>query len=72
MSVAVRLSDNLIKDAKILAKVENRTVPGQIEHWAKIGKAAEQNPDLPLNMIREILIGLEELESKEGVEYKFG
>ena len=72
MSVAVRLSEKLIKDARVLAEVENRTVPGQIEYWAKIGKIAEQNPDLPYNLIREILIGLQELDSGEGIEYKFG
>jgi hypothetical protein len=72
MSIGVRLSDNLINEAKILAKVENRSVPGQIEYWAKIGKVAEQNPDLPFNLIREILIGLEELDSGQGIEYKFG
>ncbi len=72
MSIAVRISDELIKEAKILSKVENRSVTGQIEYWAKIGKIAEQNPTMSFEIIKEILIGMEELGSKRGTEYKFG
>ncbi|MEE9448720.1 MAG: hypothetical protein V3V72_01615 [Ignavibacteriaceae bacterium] len=72
MSIAVRISNELIKEAKILSKVENRSVTGQIEYWAKIGKIAEQNPSLSYKLIKEILIGIEELDSKRGTEYKFG
>ena len=72
MSIAVRISDELIKEAKTLSKVENRSVTGQIEYWVKIGKIAEQNPSLSYKVIKEILIGIEELDSKRGTEYKFG
>ncbi len=72
MSIAVRISDDLIKEAKTLSKVENRSVTGQIEYWAKIGKIAEQNPTMSFELIKEILIGIEELDSKRGTEYKFG
>ncbi len=72
MSIAVRISDELIKEAKTLSKVENRSVTGQIEYWVKIGKIAEQNPSLSYKLIKEILIGIEELDSKRGTEYKFG
>ena len=72
MSIAVRISDELIKEAKTLSKVENRSVTGQIEYWVKIGKIAEQNPSLSYKVIKEILIGIEELDSKMGTEYKFG
>ncbi len=71
MSIAVRISDELVKEAKTLSKVENRSVTGQIEYWAKIGKIAEQNPTLSYELIKEILIGIEELDSKRGTEYKF-
>lgn len=72
MSIAVRISDELIKEAKTLSKVENRSVTGQIEYWAKIGKIAEQNPTLSYELIKEILIGIEEIDGKRGTEYKFG
>ena len=71
MSIAVRISDELVKEAKTLSKVENRSVTGQIEYWAKIGKIAEQNPTLSYELIKELLIGIEDLDSKRGTEYKF-
>ena len=39
---------------------------------AKIGKIVEENPDLTYSMVKDILIGLEELEQGETSEYKFG
>jgi len=72
MSTAVRVSDKLIRDARLHSKVDNRSITGQIEHWAKIGKCAEENPDLTYQLIKEILIGLEELDHGEYSEYKFG
>ena len=71
MSTAVRVSKNLVKDAKLMSAVDNRSVTGQIEHWAKIGKCAEENPELTYALIKEILIGVEELERGECSEYKF-
>jgi hypothetical protein len=72
MPIAVRISDNLVKDAKIISKVEKRSVTGQIEHWAQIGKLAEKNPEMPYKLVKEILIGIEEIESGEVSEYQFG
>jgi hypothetical protein len=37
-----------------------------------MGKCAEENPDLTFSLIKEILIGLEELEQGEKTEYVFG
>lgn len=72
MSCAIRISDILADEAKKYSKVENRSITGQIEHWAKVGKIAEENPDLSYTIIKEILIGLEELENGQRSEYKFG
>ena len=72
MATAVRISDKLVREAKLFSKVDNRSVTGQIEHWARIGKCAEENPDLTYNLIKEILIGLEELDQGESSEYKLG
>ncbi len=72
MSSAIRISDILVKEAKIRSRVENRSLTGQIEYWAKIGKIAEENPDIPFSLLREILIGIEQLNSNEGTEYQFG
>lgn len=72
MATAVRISEKLVNEAKKFSRVEHRSVTGQIEHWAKIGKCAEDNPDLTYSLIKEILIGLQELEQGERSEYKFG
>jgi hypothetical protein len=72
MSTAIRVSDQLVKKARIISTVENRSLTGQIEYWVKIGKCVEENPDLTFNLIKEILIGVEEFEDGQGTEYKFG
>ncbi|MFP4471040.1 MAG: TA system antitoxin ParD family protein [Bacteroidales bacterium] len=71
MPTAIRGSDKLISDAKLISKVEKRSLTGQIEYLAQIGKLAGENPDLPYSLIREIMIGLEELDQKKGSEYQF-
>jgi hypothetical protein len=71
MASAVRISDDLIKLAKKISKLEHRSVTGQIEHWALIGKISEENPEMPYSLIKEILMGLKELESGEFSEYQF-
>jgi len=72
MATAVRISEKLVNEAKKFSRVDHRSVTGQIEHWAKIGKCAEDNPDLTYSLIKEILVGLQELEQGERSEYKFG
>ena len=72
MATAVRVSDELVGEARKFSRIDHRSVAGQIEHWARIGKCAEENPDLPYSLIKEILIGLDELDQGEKTEYKFG
>ena len=72
MTTAVRISDRLVREARLVSAVDNRSVTGQIEHWAKIGKCSEENPELTYGLIKEILMGIEELEQGESSEYQFG
>ncbi len=72
MTRAVRVSDGLVREARIYSEIDKRSITGQIEHWARIGKCAEENPDLTYGLIREILIGISELEQGESSEYNFG
>ena len=72
MPTPVRISDELIAEAKKYSRIDHRSITGQIEHWAKIGKCAEENPDLTYSLIKEILIGIQELDQGEKSEYKFG
>jgi hypothetical protein len=72
MPTAVRISDDLLNEARKYSKIDHRSLAGQVEHWAKIGKCVEENPDLTYELIKEILIGLAELEQGEKEEYQFG
>ena len=72
MAQSVRIKDELVESARSVAKVEHRSLAGQMEHWATIGRAAEENPDLPFSMIREILLAKAEAERGLVEEYTFG
>jgi len=72
MPTAVRISDELLNEAKKFSKIDHRSLTGQIEHWARVGKCAEENPDLTYDLIKEILIGITELDQGEKSEYVFG
>ena len=56
MSVSIRIDEQLYDEAKMTAQGEKRTISGQIEYWAMVGKAALDNPGLPADFIRDILI----------------
>ncbi len=60
MGMPVRIEDELYQQAKIAAQGECRTIAGQIEFWAKVGKAALDNPDLPIEFVRELLVARKE------------
>jgi|CXWL01.1.fsa_nt_gi hypothetical protein len=68
----IKLSDDFIDAAKATAIAMHRSVPKQIEHWARLGKIAEENPDLPIGFVKDVLIGLQEVEVGDVVEYDFG
>ena len=72
MPSVVKLSDELINEARLYADAMHRSVPKQIEHWARLGKAAEENPDMPISMIQDVFISLEESKAGKFTEYKFG
>lgn len=72
MPSVVKLSDELINDARPYAAAMHRSVPKQIEHWARLGKAAEENPDMSISMIQDVFVSLEEAKAGSFSEYKFG
>ena len=72
MSKAIKLSEELISDAAINGKAQHRSVPKQIEYWARLGKIADENPDLPLQFIKGLLTGIEESKAGDVSEYQFG
>lgn len=55
-TVSMRIDESLVGAARVAAKAELRTVQGQVEFWAKVGRAALDNPDLPASFIAESLM----------------
>ena len=41
MSQPVKVSDGLLLDARLAGKAAERSIAGQIEYWAKLGRAVE-------------------------------
>lgn len=69
MAKSVRHDDAFVNEVQIYAEANHRSVPKQIEHWALIGRIAEDNPDLPYQFIREALIATAEANSGEVTTY---
>lgn len=67
MSTTIKLSDDLINEAKRYAIIYSRSTPKQIEYWSRIGKIVEENPDLPYSFIQDILLAQQE----ESVPFEF-
>jgi hypothetical protein len=72
MAVALKLSDELVEDAKTHAAAEHRSVPKQIEYWARIGKAVLENPELPLRLIQDTILSREEVKAGLSKPYQYG
>ena len=68
---AIRLSEEIMKAAITYASINSRSVPKQIEHWAKIGRIAEENPDLPYEFIRGVLEAKAEMENGDVSVFEF-
>jgi len=60
MGMPVRIDDVLYEQAKADALAEHRSIAGQIEFWAKVGRSALDNPDLPASFIAETLVAMAE------------
>ena len=56
MSIVVRIDDELYRKAEMSAKADSRTTSLQIQYWAKVGKAAIDNPDLPIEFIQSMFL----------------
>ncbi|MCJ8348284.1 hypothetical protein [Moritella sp.] len=69
MAISVRLDDGFVTHARVHAEAENRSLPKQIEYWAKIGQMMMDNPDLPYEFVRESLLATEEV--KQGLTKRY-
>ncbi len=71
-SMSVRVGEQFYNDARIISEVQTRSIGQQVEHWGKIGKIAEANPDLSYAAIKSILMGMQQSKAGELQEYTFG
>jgi hypothetical protein len=71
MPTAINLSQQLIEEAKPVAQATHRSVSEQIEYWARLGKVAEENPDLPIHMLQDMLLSMEEVKAGNTNVYQF-
>lgn len=60
MSISIRIDDALYNTARSRSKAEMRSIPQQVAYWAKVGRAALDNPDLPIEFVRDTLVAMEE------------
>ena len=59
-STSIRINQSLYEQAKVEATIEHRSIAGQIEFWARVGRAALDNPDLPVTFVAESLASMAE------------
>ena len=71
MPTAVNLSQQLIEEARPVAQATHRSVSEQIEYWARLGKVAEENPDLPIHMLQDMLVSIQEVKVGNLRRYQF-
>lgn len=70
-TTSIRIDQILFDKAAIMGKALNRTTPKQIEHWAKIGKMMEDNPDLTYEFVEQAIIAQAEKEAGGLEAYHF-
>ena len=68
---SIRLDQELVEKATIIAKAYNRTPPKQIEHWARIGEIMEDNPELPYEFVKQAIIAQAEKDAGKLESYDF-
>ncbi len=54
------------------AAAADRSLGGQIMHYARLAAIAEDNPDLPMSMIHGIIEAQEEFKAGMGEPYEWG
>ena len=59
----MRMDNELILETQAYAEANHRSIPKQIEHWAQIGRIAEDNPDLTYDFIRDAILATAEIKS---------
>ncbi|WP_114637008.1 TA system antitoxin ParD family protein [Polynucleobacter necessarius] len=71
MPSLVKLSKALVKSAQLASVETNRTLSEQIEYWARLGKASEENPDLTVLFLQDILASQADLALNNLSKFRF-
>ncbi len=71
MGITISLDSILVNEAKSYSVIQHRSVPKQIEHWATVGRIAEDNPHLSYSAIQGILQGLEDVKAGRVEKYRW-
>lgn len=65
---SVKFPDAFVEDARREAELFNRSVAGQIEYWARIGRALEGTPEFSNARVRATLMGRLKIEALSAAE----
>ncbi len=73
MAVSVKLSDETVTSARQQAQVFQRTLGGQVDYWAKIGRLAELHPGLTFDYLQKLMREnrLQQLDTNRPVQKQF-
>ena len=68
MARTIKLSDNEVQAIEQEAKLNNRSLSGQAEHWLRIGRAIERSPNFNYEHIKAALASLLAYDELSGPE----
>lgn len=71
-ATSVKIDRALLDSARIYGEASHRSAPKQLEHWAIVGRIAEQNPELPYDFIIGLLQARAQVKAGDVSEYTFG
>jgi hypothetical protein len=73
MAISVKLSDETVETAREQARVFQRTLGGQVDYWAKIGRLAELYPGLTFDYLQKLMREnrLRQLETQQAAKKRF-
>ena len=68
MPSAIKLSDGFVGLARGEGKVMGRSIAGQVEHWARLGRAVERAPGFDYGRVRSALVAQTSFDDLTGDE----
>lgn len=68
----IRMDPRMRKKLEAKARAHQRSLSDQIKYYTFLGMIAEENPDLPLSIIKDILEAREELRQGIKEPYEWG